>query len=358
MASFSAVALAGGLPRLITMRDFLEVSELAAKQRGVVSRAQLRDSGFSRAAIHRSVRDGLLVPMLRGVYRLSSARVSHELHLWAALAYAGRDAVLSHRSAAWVWKLEGLEPTPPEITEVRIAAKWRRASNSKVRIRRTTVLEPVKDYGVLHGFPITSIARTVIDLASVLSTKNLEHAFDSAVRRGEHVRKAIHEALVRLAVPDKRFGHRNLAIIANRYELGCTQSWLEDEIRQLLREEDIPLPMPQLAIDNAEGRRICISDFAWPEHRVVICGDSRKHHLGASPFENDRRIWTRLGAAGWHPLIVTWHRIKNERDDLVKEIKEALGIPMSQKARDVSPSVHWEGLKQDSPPDATQLTLF
>ena len=357
MASFSAVALASGLPRLITMRDFLEVSELASKQRGVVSRVQLTTLGFKRSSIQRAVRDRLLVPVLRGVYRLASAQVSRELQFWAALAYAGRDAVLSHRSAAWVWKLEGLGPKPPDITEILIPARWQRGSIERVRIRQSRILERGKDFATLHGFPVTSLARTVVDLASVLPPKDLEHAFDSAVRRGEHVRKAIHETLVRLDVP-KHEGLPNLATIANRYELGCTQSWLEDEIRQLLREENIPLPLPQLAIPDADNRQICISDFAWPEHRVVICADSRKHHLGAAPFEGDRRIWTRLSAAGWHPLIVTWHQIKNERDELVTNIRRALGLPVCQRVRVPNPWTHREGLNQEAPPDATQLTLF
>ncbi len=311
------------------MRRFHLVSKLAAKQSGVVSREQLLHLGLRSTAIKRALASGLLLKQLRGVYRVSSAPVTREVRLWIGLLWAGEDAVLSHLTAAWLWKLDGLGHSPPHEIDVTVPKRRLVRSVANLRIRRATILEKGIDVGKLFGFPCTSIARTVVDLASVLPAKELELAFNSAVRKRIENRDAIIETLKRLG---PRPGWPALANIIDLDELGVTDSRLEDEVRIALRRAKIPLPMPQLQICDRSGEVIGRFDFAWPEKGVVICCDSWKFHGGKHMFEKDRSQSSALQSRGWCALPVTWRRVTKECDLFIAEVRAALaqGRPISE----------------------------
>ena len=307
------------------MKAIIEMGRLAAKQAGIVSRQQLSALGIKLRAVDHAVETGVLIPQHPGVYRLPSTLVSRDSHLWADVRWVGHGAVVSHLSAAWLWKLEGLGRKPPHVVDVSVRATRQRRDLPNVRVHRSRTLAPVKDFATLGGVPCTSLARTLIDLAGVLDPSALEHAFDSAVRRSAENRGALFEAMKRLGTRG-RTGIGNLIEIASREELGCTQSWLENEVRQCLRKANIPLPMPQFAINDDLGRRIGIFDFAWPEREVVIVVDSWEHHGGRDMFEKDRVQWTKLQAIGWRPIPVTYQRLLKDEAGFLRELRMVLGI--------------------------------
>jgi len=302
----------------------VEISKLAAKQAGVVSRSQLFALGLTRHAIQYLLNRELLIrQQFRGVYRLPSTVVTRGTHLWAALLWGGEGAVLSHVTAGWVWKLEGLGRQPPDVIDISVPHETQIAPKKTVHAWRVRTMEHVKDWGIVHGFPCTNLSRTLIDLAAVLDEGELEHAYDSAMRRSRENRAALFSALRRLGATGRR-GIDNLIEIAMRDELGPTQSWLEDETRQVMRAAGIRTPLPQYEIRDAQQRLICRPDFTWPEVEVALFCDSWEHHGKRARFELDPVQRNRLIAIGWRPLVVTHRRLITDEAGFLQELRDTL----------------------------------
>jgi hypothetical protein len=154
-----------------------KLAEFADVQHGVVTRSQLREAGVSAAAIHRYVLNGALLVEHRGVYRVGHRAPSTEAKYLAAVLACGPGAVLSGRAAGFlVAVVKGALVPPPEVTlrtERRIEG---------VRTVRSRGLDP-RDTMVWRGIPVTTVARTLVDLAAVL--------------RADALARAVHEAQVR-----------------------------------------------------------------------------------------------------------------------------------------------------------------
>jgi predicted transcriptional regulator of viral defense system len=144
---------------------------LATSQHGVVSSAQLQAYGLSRAAISRWASAGRLHRILPRVYAVGHAALSIEARLVAVLLYAGPRAVLSHTTAAWVWSLIETEPT-----RIHVTVPGRRRSLPNVRIHHSRNVDPVHSLGL----PVTSVARTLLDLAGVVTFRQLRRAVAEA----------------------------------------------------------------------------------------------------------------------------------------------------------------------------------
>ena len=156
-------------------RPELAVADLAARQHGVVTRAQLLDIGLGYRAIDDRIARGLLHPIHRGVYA-----VGHRLRTtdatWMAAVLACPGAVLSHRSAAALW---GIRATTRAATEITLPRICRRP-----RIQPHRAVLPDDEVTVERGIPVTNPARTLLDLAAVLTPQQLAHALNEAeIRR-------------------------------------------------------------------------------------------------------------------------------------------------------------------------------
>jgi predicted transcriptional regulator of viral defense system len=153
------------------------IAALAAGQHGVVSVAQLLDAGLSRDAIDIRARSGRLHRLYRGVYAVGHTALTQRSRELAAVLSCGRHAVLSHRSAG---ARLGLVRSPAwiEVTAPR-ACKPR----AGVVVHRSRRLHP-EEREVVEGIPVTSIARTLVDLAEVLDERRLAQAVQEAEVRG------------------------------------------------------------------------------------------------------------------------------------------------------------------------------
>jgi Transcriptional regulator, AbiEi antitoxin len=157
-----------------------ELAVVAGMQHGVVSRAQLRRLGLSLAAIDHRVRAGRLHVIHRGVYAIGHPVLSVEGRWMAAVLACGADAVLSHASAAAAWELQQVGSGAVHVT---IPAAPGRARRRGIRLHRCATLR-VEDTTVCRGIPITTVARTIIDLSRTHSDRRLEHVIDVADQRG------------------------------------------------------------------------------------------------------------------------------------------------------------------------------
>jgi Transcriptional regulator, AbiEi antitoxin len=312
------------------MHRFDEVAALAAGQSGVVSRGQILRMGLQPKAIVRAVHGGRLLKLFKGVYRLPGSVESPQQMHRAALLWAGPGAVLSHLSAAWLWEIDGLTQPPPQVslsiprTEVRVVPP-------QVRAYRVEKLKLGRDYALRNGFLCTGVARTVFDLARVLTEEQLELAHDWAARLGEEHVKAITKMLGKRRTVG-RLGAGSLARIVKRENLGPTGSPLEVRVRRALRHAGIALPIPQLSIcDRRTGEQIGVFDFAWPERSVIVLADGYAPHSQREVFEKDRLQWAALAANGWTIVPITWRRLDSDVDGFLSDLRAALaaGAPIT-----------------------------
>ena len=170
-------------------RDDALIGALAGSQHGVVTRSQLLDAGVGRGAIEHRIAAGRLLPMHRGVYAVGHMPVTREAAWLAAVFACGVGALLSHRSAGALWGVRRWAPARPEVT----TSTQRRRPGIAVHVRRTTDAE--RD--VHLGIPVTSLARTIVDLAHTLEVDELERV----VREADFQRRldvsAVRASLVR-----------------------------------------------------------------------------------------------------------------------------------------------------------------
>ena len=280
-----------------------ELAELARRQHGVVSRRQLEALGLGRGAIRVRRERGRLHVVHAGVYAVGHDRLTGGGRDWAAILACGGPelAVLSHRSAASVWDLGPAPAAAVEVTTTR-----RTVSRPGVRVHGSRTLDVEID--VVHhggGVRVTSVTRTLIDLADVLVPRRLR----TTLQRAEILRVLDAGALrARMAALP---GRRTRVLEAILTELAAsepeiTRSGLELHFLALIERFELPRPLVNFPLLGFEV------DFLWPHERLVVEADGRATHLTATAFERDRARDARLAVAGYRVVRFTWRRIVDE----------------------------------------------
>ena len=288
------------------------IDEIAARQHGVVARSQLIAAGISQNRIEYRLECGVLTSLYRGVYEVRSASGPRTRELAAVLA-TGAGGFVSHRAAAAV--LEFLPPLPAaapvEISTLRDV----RIGGAAIRIHRVSGLES-DEVMVREGLPLTSPARTIIDLAGVCGSRDLERALRTALRR-ELVTPVDLEVL--LARYPRRAGRGRLrALMEADEDPAFVRSEAERRFHDLVRGAGLPRPKTNVVVEGFEV------DFLWPHERLIIEVDGRAYHDGDHAFETDRARDAVLMAAGYRTMRVTWRQIVREPRQLLVKLAQAL----------------------------------
>jgi very-short-patch-repair endonuclease len=274
---------------------YWRVAKLAARQWGVVSVAQLRALGLSKDAVQRRVRAGRLHRLHHGVYAVGHTVLKREGRWLAAVLACGDGAVLSHRSAAAHWGLLQSEATRTDVTTPR-----RRAANATIRphISRSLI---ARDTHTHQGIPITSVARTLLDLAATVRPDRLERALAQA----EHLELYDHRAITELLA--RADGHRGTAALtkATAREPKLTRSDWEARLLKLVRDAALPEPLVNLSLAAPDHPRLEV-DFCWPSHHLIVETDGWESHRTRAAFEADRRRDAALQADGYRVVRFTW----------------------------------------------------
>ena len=262
------------------------IARLATAQHGVVGRAQLIALGLSAQSVDRAVRAGRLQLMHRGVYAVGHRALTVEGR-WMAATLA-MDGVLSHATAAAAWDLRPRGSGAIHVT-VRRTGRARRAG---IRVHRSTI-EP-HDTTTHRNLPITTPARTIIDLSRTLEGRPLEQALD----RAEQLRLLDFAELSTRPIP------RSLQAVLSLYTAGTpTRSELEERFLRLGDDHGITRPSVNTRI---EGHEV---DFAWRHRRLVVEVDGYAYHRSPTAFETDRERDVLLALAGWSVRRFTWTQI-------------------------------------------------
>lgn len=288
------------------------IRALAAGQHGVVSRAQLVKAGVSPRAIDCRLRKGHLEPLHRGVYRAGPAPARREREMAAVLA-CGPEAVLSHASAGVEWELlpRGSASNPVEVS-TREAYRQR---GPGIRLHRVSTLGP-EETSVLDSIPITTPARTILDLAGFLEPNALEGTLARAERRRLTDREAVSDL-----VAGRRWlrgGPALRALLARDTAPAFTRSEAEDRFLRLVRRGHLPAPETNWIVEGFEV------DFVWRAARLVAEVDGFEFHSSRSAFEGDRERDAVLMAAGFRVLRVTWRQLARQPERVAARLRRAL----------------------------------
>ena len=292
------------------------IADLAERQHGVVARRQLLSLGMSSKAIEVRLRRGSLHRVHRGVYKVGYRRISRRGRWLAAVLACGPPAVLSHGSAGC---LHGFLTPGFDRLEVTMPAG--------PRARRPGIvchgydLAP-DEFAELDGIPVTSLFRTLLDLAGALERRQLERAWKEVeVRR---LTDTVPLAVLLDRHPTKP-GAGALRRLAFRAEpVALTRSELEERFLRLLRSGGLPLPRFNASV-HLRGRFFEL-DCLWEPQRLVAELDGGAVHGTDRAFESDRRRDRTLLAEGYRTIRVTWAQLHDEPAQVVADLRSALAL--------------------------------
>jgi hypothetical protein len=293
----------------------LLVVAVASEQWGVVSLQQLLDCGLSADTADRWREAGRLHPIHRGVYALGHSSVPIEGRLVAALLHAGPGALLSHQAAGWWWGILDREPGVIDVS-----APGRRRSLDGVRVHHPRVLDGTR----WRRLPITTVCRTLRDLAAESSIEELRRAIAQA-----DYRRLLNIDEVSAACGQGCHGTARLLAALERHEprIAMTRSELERRFLEACEAASIVLPEVNAVV---EGWTV---DMLWRSERVIVELDGRDNHSSPGQMERDRRKDLQLRAAGYVVVRYTWAQLIFETSAVLADLRAILSQPATSAVR-------------------------
>jgi predicted transcriptional regulator of viral defense system/very-short-patch-repair endonuclease len=281
------------------------LAELAERQHGVVSASQLARIGFPKATISSGVKRGRLHPIHRGVYAVGHMAITWEGRCIAAVL-ARPGAVASHKTAAWIHGLLRSRPGTIHLT-----------APTRQRLKRDFVvhfatLEP-DDTATVDGIPVTSPARTVLDLVPEESRRDLERLLQRADDNKLLDRRRFEATLARAG------GHRGRGKLAEalrnfKPERATLRSDLERRFRRLVLAAGLPHPQTNVAVEGYE------LDAYWEAEGFAVELDVYATHGSPRSFEEDRKREDDLLLAGIELIRVTDRRLDREPRETIARV--------------------------------------
>ncbi len=264
--------------------------------------------------IDERVASGLLIPEHRAVYRLAGAPRSREQALLAACLAAGTGAVASHRSAGVLWTLRGVEAEKPEI----IVPGTRCPTLRGVLVHRTDRLDDI-DVSRRRRIPVTTPARTLLDLGAVAPALVVESALEDALMRRLVTFALLTGTLDRLGGPGRNGAGVLRALVEERDPATApTQSMLEDLLFRVVKRGGLPAPVRQYEVAGV------LLDGAYPHVRLGLEADSRIWHGGRLDVQRNSDKANILLAHGWRVLRFTYFDLTRRAPYVVGSVGQQL----------------------------------
>jgi very-short-patch-repair endonuclease len=299
-----------GKPR--TISGAAEIRALAGRQHGVFSRAQVVGLGLSVGQLDHWLRTARIESVHRGVYAWSRQLLSFEGRCMAAVLAVGGDAVVSHRSAAALWRIRSERGGPVHVTTSR-------KIQSREGITVHTLPLEQDERMVIHGVPLTSPARTLFDMAAILKPQ----ALTRAIREADFLRLSGGPPLA--ALSDRYPGRTGAPAVRVAFDRGPgppTRSELEELFVTLVESER--LPRPEVNAVFHLGDRQIEPDCLWRAERLIAELDSHQAHGTRHSFEDDRERDRLLQTAGWRVVRITWRQLRDEPAAIAADLRRLL----------------------------------
>ena len=275
---------------------------------GNVTRRELLGDGLSASAIRRRVAKGALIPEYDGVYRVGHGAPSREASYMAATKAGGEGVFISGRAGAHALGLvKGKVPAPEVVSRRELDIKGLKSTRCRTLIRADTMR--------WKGIPITSPARTLVDLAADMSAEALARAcHEAGVRYGTTPRQV--EAVLKRR-PNAAGAAKLRAILSGEQKV--TLSKLERRFLQRLTQAGLPSPQTNVV---AGTRRV---DCRWPEHRLTVELNSFTFHSSRLSWEGDYQREREARDRGDDFRRFTWTDVYESPDYMLRELTKLLG---------------------------------
>jgi very-short-patch-repair endonuclease len=270
------------------------------------------EAGLSRQGVRRRVEAGWLVRLHEGVYAVGHTALTDRSLLLAAVYACGPEALASHRAAGALW---GVLRWPQRIE---VTAPRGCKPKKGMTVHRSRHIDP-EDRALVDNIPVTSLARTIVDLADVLSENRLADAVhESEVRRLFDLEK-VERVLDRLS---GRRGRHKLGRVLAAYsdDQPFTRSRAERLVHKLCKAHGLPTPRVNTWIGSQEA------DFFWPEANVVLEFDGAATHLTRRAFHEDRARDRALAARGIQVVRATWRDATRDEASLAVELRAIIAV--------------------------------
>lgn len=285
------------------------VAELSSKQHGVIARAQMTMLGIDRGAIDWRLKSGRLRTTHRGVYAVGHGPLSQRGQWMAAVLAYGKGALLSHSGAGALWGL--MRPRGPvDVTSPRGRER------EGIRFHRTRI--DAEERRVIDNIPVTSVARTLFDLAEVLDESRLERVWEEADRLNLLQMRELEKVCRRN--PGRRALRPIRHLLVKAHAPVTTRSALEDRFAAFCRDHHLPPPVTNVEILG------CEVDVLWPKQRLIAELDGWEFHGHRGAFNRDHARDSARLVAGYRTIHVTHHRLAHEAATLLAELRSLLGI--------------------------------
>lgn len=282
--------------------------DLAGRQHGIVKRKQVTGAGLSREGVRRRVESGWLVPLYDGVYAVGHMALTYHSDLIAAVYACGDEALASHRAAGKLWGiLRGSQP-------IEVTAPRSREPKKGFILHRSRHIHD-EDRALIDNIPVTSLARTLVDLADVLSEERLADAVNEAELRQLFDLKPVERVLARL--PGRRGRHKLRRVLSAYKDVRpFTRSRGERLVFAICDQLGLLKPRVNTWVHGYEV------DFYWPEAGLVLEFDGGVHGT-TRRFYDDRKRDRALAARGIHVVRAT---DRDDRSALANELAQILSI--------------------------------
>lgn len=291
-----------------------EIALICHRQHGLITLAQLEANGLTPQTIHERVSAGRLHRIHQRVYSLTPGVMTERAKFMAAVLACGPDAVLSHRSAAYLWGLIDEFTEPIDVT----APSRRGRSPAGVAAHRDGSLQPI-DRTILHGVPCTSLARTLLDFAGTAPEWELRRAVGQAEVLHLLDRRQM-GALLRRGRRRRGVARLRLVFDTIHPQTRRTRSELERLFLAMCVAAGLPQPRVNVWVD-APGGSPLQADFLWRDAGLIVEADGREFHDTGTAFERDREREQRLQLAGWRVSRCTWSQVERESRRLAITIR-------------------------------------
>lgn len=294
------------------------VVALAANQHALVTRRQLVGLGLTDRMIDRRIAVGLLVSVARGILRIGGAPVTWRQRVLAACLAGGPGCVASHRTAAALHRLDDFGPGDVEVS----LPRSRRFRSSGITVHHMSRLDRV-DVTVVDGVPVTTIARTLVDLAGVLDPARLEEVLDGALRDGLVRRARIRWRIGELGLQGRR-GLGGLAALLDDHAAGpVPRSVLERRFLRAIERRGLPRPSCQVPVRRPGGRMAYV-DFLFEAAHLAVEVDGHRSHATRRQRRNDAERANALVLADLRLLRFTYEHVMEAADYAAEVCEQAL----------------------------------
>ncbi|MGH9135768.1 MAG: DUF559 domain-containing protein [Acidimicrobiales bacterium] len=293
------------------------IAALAAGQCGVFARWQVVAIGGTDGYIRRRVCSGRWLPIRPGVYQLAGSPPSDDQRYWIAWLAVGPQAALSHECAA---ERHGLIAVP----RARLVLTNRHGAHHRIDGVCVHQLDDLLPHHVmmLGGLPTTTVERTIIDLAAVLSRARVTRALEQAVIDRKTTDDAVGAVLTDVKRPRKP-GMRLMARVLDDRAPGdpISNNVLEQLLLDAVRRGGSPDPKPQFAHPGRHPARGCV-DFAYPDVKLILEADGRRWHQRIADLKRDRARDNEAARAGWLTMRFMHEELRSDPEDVGAAVRE------------------------------------